>query len=418
MPGNVAIDLISDRTQTIRASVADVQFTLLLSVSLVVGVIFVFLRKAWATIIPAVVVPVSIIGTFAGMYLFGYSLDNLSLMGLTIAVGFLVDDAIVMIENIVRYIEAGETPFAAAVKGAGQMGFTILSITLSLVAAFIPLLLMGGIVGRLFREFAVTVTMAILLSGAIALTLTPVMCAQFLKRETRAERGPGRWAEAGFNALLHGYDRGLRFVLRHQFPALLLTIALLFLSVALYVVVPKGFFPQQDTGFIYGEADGSEDISFAGMRRLTEQLRDVIRQDPAVASVGTFLGATGGNASENAARLMIQLKPYDRRDVNADQVIARLRQRRGASRRHQVLHAGGTGYQCRRPDVAHAVSIHADRHQQRRTQPLGTARVAAHGGAARFAGRGVGPTDRRVAPRADHRSCHRGTDGRVDADGR
>ncbi len=325
VPGNVAIDLISDRTQTIRASVADVQFTLLLSVSLVVGVIFVFLRKAWATIIPAVVVPVSIIGTFAGMYLFGYSLDNLSLMGLTIAVGFLVDDAIVMIENIVRYIEAGETPFAAAVKGAGQMGFTILSITLSLVAAFIPLLLMGGIVGRLFREFAVTVTMAILLSGAIALTLTPVMCAQFLKRETRAERGPGRWAEAGFNALLHGYDRGLRFVLRHQFPALLLTIALLFLSVALYVVVPKGFFPQQDTGFIYGEADGSEDISFAGMRRLTEQLRDVIRQDPAVASVGTFLGATGGNASENAARLMIQLKPYDRRDVNADQVIARLR---------------------------------------------------------------------------------------------
>ncbi len=325
VPGNVAIDLISDRTQTIRASVADVQFTLLLSVSLVVGVIFVFLRKAWATIIPAVVVPVSIIGTFAGMYLFGYILDNLSLMGLTIAVGFLVDDAIVMIENIVRYIEAGETPFAAAVKGAGQMGFTILSITLSLVAAFIPLLLMGGIVGRLFREFAVTVTMAILLSGAIALTLTPVMCAQFLKRETRAERGPGRWAEAGFNALLHGYDRGLRFVLRHQFPALLLTIALLFLSVALYVVVPKGFFPQQDTGFIYGEADGSEDISFAGMRRLTEQLRDVIRQDPAVASVGTFLGATGGNASENAARLMIQLKPYDRRDVNADQVIARLR---------------------------------------------------------------------------------------------
>ena len=302
VPGNVAIDLISDRTQTIRASVADVQFTLLLTVSLVVGVIFVFLRKVWATVIPAVVVPLSIIGTFAGMYLLGYSLDNLSLMGITIAVGFLVDDAIVMIENIVRYIEAGEAPFAAAVKGAGQMGFTILSITLSLVAAFIPLLLMGGIVGRLFREFAVTVTMAILLSGAIALTLTPVMCAQFLKFESKSERGFGRWAEAAFDAVLHGYDRSLRWILRHQFPVLLFTLALICSSVALYIEVPKGFFPQQDTGFIYGEADGPEDISFAGMRRLTEQLRDVIRHDPAVASVGTFLGATGGNASENAAR--------------------------------------------------------------------------------------------------------------------
>ncbi|MGA3398831.1 MAG: efflux RND transporter permease subunit [Acetobacteraceae bacterium] len=325
VPGNVAIDLISDRTQTIRASVADVQFTLLLSVSLVVGVIFVFLRKAWATVIPAVVVPLSIIGTFAGMYLFGYSLDNLSLMGITIAVGFLVDDAIVMIENIVRFIEAGDTPFAAAVKGAGQVGFTILSITFSLVAAFIPLLLMGGIVGRLFREFAVTVTMAILLSGAIALTLTPVMCAQFLKFESKSGRGPGHWAEAGFDAILHGYDRSLRWVLRHQFPALLFTLGLICATVALYIVVPKGFFPQQDTGFIYGEADGSEDISFNGMRVLTEQLGELIRRDPAVASVGTFLGATGGNASENAARMMIQLKPYNQRDVTAEQVIARLR---------------------------------------------------------------------------------------------
>jgi len=325
VPGNVAIDLISDRTQTIRASVADVQVTLLLTVSLVVGVIFVFLRKLWATVIPTVVVPLSIIGTFSGMYLLGYSLDNLSLMGITIAVGFLVDDAIVMIENIVRYIEAGDTPAVAAVKGAGQMGFTILSITLSLVAAFIPLLLMGGIVGRLFREFAVTVTMAILLSAAIALTLTPVMCAQFLKHETNSEHGFGYWAEACFDAVLHGYDRCLCWVLRHQFPALLFTLLLLCSTVVLYIVVPKGFFPQQDTGFIYGEADGPEDISFAGMRHLTEQLRDVIRQDSAVASVGTFLGATGGNASENAARIMIQLKPYDQRDVTAEQVIARLR---------------------------------------------------------------------------------------------
>jgi hydrophobe/amphiphile efflux-1 (HAE1) family protein len=325
VPGTVQIDLISDRTQTIRASVADVQLTLLLTVCLVIGVIFAFLRKVWATVIPAVVIPLSIVGTFAGMYLLGYSLDNLSLMGLTIAVGFLVDDAIVMIENIVRYIEAGEAPFAAAVKGAGQMGFTILSITLSLVAAFIPLLLMGGIVGRLFREFAVTVTMAILLSGAISLTLTPVMCARFLKRESGGERGLGGRAAAGFDAMLHAYDRALRWVLRHQRATLLFTLALVCSTGVLYVVVPKGFFPQQDTGFIYGEADGPQDISFDGMRHLTERLRDVIRQDPAVASVGTFIGATGGNASENAARMMIQLQPFDQRDVSADQVIARLR---------------------------------------------------------------------------------------------
>jgi len=326
VPQTVGIDLVSDRTETIRASVSDVQFTLLLTVALVVAVIFVFLRKIWATVIPAVAVPLSIIGTFAGMYLMGYSLDNLSLMGLTIAVGFVVDDAIVMIENIVRYIEAGEAPFAAAVKGAGQMGFTILSITLSLVAAFIPLLFMGGIVGRLFREFAVTMTMAVLLSGAISLTLTPVMCSRFLRREDNARRGWDRWAEAGFDALLHGYDRGLRFVLRHQLPTLIFTLGLIVLTGYLYVVVPKGFFPQQDTGFIFGEADGAENISFAGMRLLTEQLRDMIRQDPAVAAVGTFLGATGGNTTENTAHMMIQLKPFAQRDVSADQVIARLRQ--------------------------------------------------------------------------------------------
>jgi multidrug efflux pump subunit AcrB len=324
IPGAVKIDLMSDRTLTIRASV--VRFTLILTMCLVVMVIFVFLRKLWATVIPGIAVPLSIIGTFAAMYACGFSLDNLSLMGLTIAVGFVVDDAIVMIENIVRYIEAGDSPFDAAIKGAGQIGFTIVSITCSLVAVFIPLIFMGGIIGRLFREFALTVTIAVVISAFISLTLTPVMCSLFLKHEEAHRRNRvSQWAEDAFDAIIRFYDRGLTWVLRHQFITLLPTLALIVLTGFLYVMIPKGFFPQQDTGFIFGEADARQDTSFAGMSQLMLQLIDKIKADPAIDSVTGFAGSTGGNASESTGRMNIQLKPFDQRDVTADQVIARLR---------------------------------------------------------------------------------------------
>ena len=326
IPPTVKIDLVSDRTLTIRASVSDVRFTLILTVGLVVMVIFVFLRKLWATIIPGIAVPLSIIGTFAVMYMLGYSLDNLSLMGLTIAVGFVVDDAIVMIENIVRYIEAGDPPMEAAMKGAGQIGFTIISITCSLIAVFIPLLFMGGIIGRLFREFAVTVTVSVVVSAVVSLTLTPVMCSLFLRREEKETGGRlNRMAEVFFDRVLHGYDRGLRWVLRHQFPMLLLTLALIGVTGGLYVLIPKGFFPQQDTGFIFGEVDARQDISFTGMSALVREVIAKVRQDPAVSGVVAFVGATGGNATENTGRVFIQLKPFDQRDASSDQVIQRLR---------------------------------------------------------------------------------------------
>jgi hydrophobe/amphiphile efflux-1 (HAE1) family protein len=326
IPAAVRIDLMSDRTVTIRASVSDVRFTLILTMGLVIMVIFVFLRNLWATVIPGIAVPLSILGTFAVMYACGYSLDNLSLMGLTIAVGFVVDDAIVMIENIVRYIEEGYSPFDAAIKGAGQIGFTIISITCSLIAVFIPLIFMGGIIGRLFREFAMTVAIAVVISAFISLTLTPVMCSLFLKHEDASKRNRvSQWAEDAFDAIIRFYDRGLTWVLRHQFITLLPTLALIGLTGFLYVTIPKGFFPQQDTGFIFGEADARQDTSFAGMSQIMLQLIDKIKADPAVDSVTGFAGATGGNASESTGRMNIQLKDYDHRDVTADQVIARLR---------------------------------------------------------------------------------------------
>jgi hydrophobe/amphiphile efflux-1 (HAE1) family protein len=326
VPPTVKVDLVSDRTLTIRASVADVRFTLLLTIGLVVMVIFLFLRKLWATIIPGIAVPLSIVGTFPVMYMLGYNLDNLSLMGLTIAVGFVVDDAIVMIENIVRYIEEGETPLQAALKGAGQIGFTIISITFSLIAVFIPLIFMSGIIGRLFREFAMTVTISVLVSAFVSLTLTPVMCSLFLAREKHGSGGRlNRMAEGFFDGMLHVYESGLKWVLRHQLSMLLGTIALGILTGYLYVIIPKGFFPHQDTGFIFGAAESRQDISFEGMSGLTAKLIDKIQQDPAVGGAMGFVGATGGNATENTARIFIQLKPFEQRDVTADEVIQRLR---------------------------------------------------------------------------------------------
>jgi hydrophobe/amphiphile efflux-1 (HAE1) family protein len=326
IPPSVHVDLISDRSQNIRESVQDVEFTLMLTIGLVVMVIFLFLRNLWATIIPSIVVPLSLVGTFGIMYAVGYSLDNLSLMGLTIAVGFVVDDAIVMIENIVRYLEQGDRPFDAAIKGAGQIGFTIISITFSLIAVFIPLLFMGGIIGRLFREFAVTVTTAVLVSGFVSLTLTPVMCSLFLTRES--QHGTGRFnraAERFFDRMIAGYDRGLKWVFRHQPLMLISTLALIVVTGFLYVYIPKGFFPEQDTGFIFGQAEARQDISFAAMSKIENDFANVILTDPGVSGVVGFNGATGGNSSENTARLFIQLKPLHERKVSAQKIIQRLR---------------------------------------------------------------------------------------------
>jgi hydrophobic/amphiphilic exporter-1 (mainly G- bacteria), HAE1 family len=325
VPPSLKVDQVIDRTITIAASVKDVESSLLLAIVLVVLVIFLFLRSFWATAIPGVTVPLSLLGTFALMYVLGYSLDNLSLMALTIAVGFVVDDAIVMLENIYRHVEEGMTPFDAAIKGAGEIGFTILSISISLVAVFIPLLLMSGIVGRLFREFAVTVTMTIAVSAVVALTLSPMMCALFLRDEKHAEHGRFYMTlERGFQWLIDHYTRGLDYVLRHQRGTLLTFIATVLLAVVLYVVVPKGFFPQQDTGIIAGLTDAPQDVSFDEMMNLQHRLMAVIAQDPAVASWAAFVG--GGRPLNNGF-VVLGLKPRDERDVTADQVIERLRRK-------------------------------------------------------------------------------------------
>jgi hydrophobe/amphiphile efflux-1 (HAE1) family protein len=327
IPPAIQVDLMSDRSLVIRAAVHDVQFTMMITVLLVVLVIFIFLRTLWATVIPSIAVPLSLLATFAIMYLLNYNLDNISLMALTISVGFIVDDAIVMIENIVRYLEQGDRPFDAALKGAGQIGFTIISITCSLIAVFIPLLLMGGIIGRLFREFAVTVSVAVIASAVISLTLTPVMCSLFLKPHDPHHRTNrfNRWAERGFDAFLHGYDRGLRFVLRHQFPALLATLLLMGATAYLYIAIPKGFFPQQDTGFIFGQVQGREDSSFTSVSGLAHQIAAIVAKDPAMQGVFYIGGTYAYNPTEDAVRMFMQLKPHEERDVTAQQVIQRLR---------------------------------------------------------------------------------------------
>jgi hydrophobe/amphiphile efflux-1 (HAE1) family protein len=325
LPPSVHVELMSDRSLITNAAVHDVQMTMIITIALVVLVIFIFLRTVWATIIPSMAVPLSLLATAGIMFGAGYSLDNISLMALTISVGFVVDDAIVMIENIVRYIEQGERPLQAALRGAGQIGFTIISITFSLIAVFIPLFFMGGIIGRLFREFAVTVSVAVVASAVVSLTLTPVMCSLFLKHEAENTGRLNRMAERGFHHLVGAYDRGLRFVFRHQFIMLLLTLSLIGVTGYLYTAIPKGFFPQQDTGFIFGEVDTRQDASFAMTNALRAQIVDIVRQDPAVDHVFSMGGAYSYNPTENTARVFIQLKPFDERDVTADQVIERLR---------------------------------------------------------------------------------------------
>jgi multidrug efflux pump len=325
LPSAVDVKVLTDRTTTIRASVTDVQFSLLLTVGLVVMVIFLFLRNLSATIIPSVAVPLSIVGTFGVMYLLGYSLNNLTLMALTISTGFVVDDAIVMIENITRYIEHGDSPLEAALKGSEQIGFTIVSLTVSLIAVLIPLLFMGDIVGRLFREFAVTLAVTILVSAVVSLTLTPMMCARLLRHQKESEKGWFyRKSEQGFESVIAFYGRTLRFVLRYRTITLLVTIGTLVGTIYLYVIVPKGFFPVQDTGVILGVSEAPQDISFGAMATRQQTLTDVILKDPAVASLSSFIGIDGTNATTNTGRIQINLKPLDQRRTSASDVIRRL----------------------------------------------------------------------------------------------
>ena len=328
LPRAVEVRVLADRTTTIRASVADVQFEMMLTVALVVMVIFLFLRSLRATLIPSVAVPLSLVGTFGAMYLLGYSLNNLSLMALTISTGFVVDDAIVMIENISRYIEEGEPPLQAALKGAEQIGFTIVSLTVSLIAVLIPLLFMGDIVGRLFREFAVTLAITILVSAVVSLTLTPMMCAKLLKHRPQATQGRLYQAsERVFERVIGFYGRTLQTVLRHRRATLVVTALTLVGTIALYVFVPKGFFPVQDTGVLLGISEAPQNVSFAAMAERQQALVKAILEDPAVASVSSFIGIDGVNTTLNSGRIQINLKPIEERLVSASDLIRRLQPR-------------------------------------------------------------------------------------------
>ncbi len=325
LPSSVAVSVLTDRTITIRASVRDVEEELGLTIVLVVLVIFLFLRNLPATIIPSIAVPLSLVGTFGLMYLLGYSLNNLTLMALTISTGFVVDDAIVMIENISRFIEAGDPPLKAALKGSEQIGFTIVSLSISLIAVLIPLLFMGDIVGRLFREFAVTLSVTIVVSAVVSLTLTPMMAARILRHKAEAEQGRFyRVSEHAFQWIIGQYGRTLTWVLRHQTGTLMVAIATLVATILLYIYVPKGFFPVQDTGVILGVSEASQSVSFPAMARRQQQLVDVILKDPAVESLSSFIGVDGTNVTLNTGRIQINLKPLEERGINASDVIRRL----------------------------------------------------------------------------------------------
>ena len=326
LPASMDVSILTDRTTTIRASVRDVKFSLMLTIALVVLAIFLFLRNVYATIIPSVAVPLSLVGTLGIMYLLGYSLNNLTLMALTISTGFVVDDAIVMIENVFRYIELGEQPLQAALKGAEQIGFTIISLTISLIAGLIPLLFMGDIVGRLFREFAVTLSVTILVSACVSLSLTPMMCSRLLKAKAD-EKKHGRFFEVTegiYNRIVNFYARTLQTILKHQTATLFVAVGTLVLTILLYVVVPKGFFPVQDTGVIQGISDAAQNISFTAMAERQQALAQVILKDPAVESLSSFIGVDGINATLNSGRILINLKPLEERKISASDVIRRL----------------------------------------------------------------------------------------------
>jgi multidrug efflux pump len=325
LPSAIETTILTDRTTTIRASVADVQFELMLTIALVVMVIFLFLRTLAATVIPSIAVPLSLVGTFGAMYLLGYSLNNLTLMALTISTGFVVDDAIVMIENIARYIEEGEAPMQAALKGAEQIGFTILSLTVSLIAVLIPLLFMGDIVGRLFREFAITLSVTILISAVVSLTLTPMMCARLLKHKPESEQGRlYRFSERVFVAIIAFYGKTLQVILEHQFFTLMVAAGTLAGTVILFLLIPKGFFPVQDTGVILGVSEAAQTVSFPAMAKAQQQLAKIILKDPAVDSLSSFIGVDGTNTTINSGRIQINLKPIEERRITASDIIRRL----------------------------------------------------------------------------------------------
>ena len=325
LPAAVQVKVLTDRTVTIRASVRDVEFELMLTVALVVMVIFLFLRNLAATIIPSVAVPLSIVGTFGVMYLLGYSLNNLTLMALTISTGFVVDDAIVMIENISRFIEEGDSAMQAVLKGSEQIGFTIMSLTVSLIAVLIPLLFMSDVVGRLFREFAITLAVIILVSAVVSLTLTPMMCSRILQEKASAKQTRFYyWSEKVFNSIIAAYGRALKVILRHRFATLMVTISTFVATVILFIVVPKGFFPVQDTGVILGISEAPQTVSFTSMAQLQQKLVDVVLQDPAVDNVSSFIGVDGTNTTLNSGRIQINLKPLDVRKESATDVIHRM----------------------------------------------------------------------------------------------
>ena len=325
LPASVQVHVLTDRTTTIRASVKDVEFELMLTIALVVMVIFLFLRNFAATIIPSVAVPLSIVGTFGVMYLLGYSLNNLTLMALTISTGFVVDDAIVMIENISRFIEEGMSPMQAALKGSEQIGFTIMSLTVSLIAVLIPLLFMSDVVGRLFREFAITLAITILVSAVVSLTLTPMMCSRILKDKKNAQESRFyHWSEDVFNRIIQSYGRMLQVILRHRFVTLMVTISTFVATILLFIVIPKGFFPVQDTGVILGISEAPQTVSFVSMAELQRKLVDVVLQDPAVDNVSSFIGVDGTNTTLNSGRIQIQLKPLEDRKISATDVIRRM----------------------------------------------------------------------------------------------
>ena len=388
IPSAIDTEIVLDRTLTIRASVRDVERSLMISISLVILVVFVFLRNVRATLIPSVAVPVSLIGTFGVMYLCHYSIDNLSLMALTISTGFVVDDAIVVIENITRYLEQGMPPMQAALKGASEIGFTVLSISISLVAVFIPILMMGGIVGRLFREFAVILSVAILVSLAISLTTTPMMCSRLLKNLRDEQHGIAyRASERAFNSVLGFYERSLGWVLEHSALTLIVLGITIAFNFYLFAIVPKGFFPQQDNGTVFGGIQGSQDISFQAMQKATARIVDVVKADPAVANAMAF---TGGNGPTNGGFIYLGLKPRAERNVNANQVIDRVRPKllsvAGANtflQAGQDLRIGGRSEQ--RP-----ISVHNSERQFTGSRAVGP---------------GASPTDAEIA--APHRRQYR-----------
>jgi HAE1 family hydrophobic/amphiphilic exporter-1 len=324
IPKSIEMGILYDRSLSIRASIHDVQFTLILSIALVVMVIFLFLRDLPATMIPSMALPIAIIGTFAVMHLLGYSLDNLSLMALTLSVGFVVDDAIVVLENIVRHREMGESPMAAALKGSQEVSFTILSMTLSLVAVFIPIIFMGGLIGKLFHEFAITISIAILVSGFVSLSLTPMLCSRFLKSPNHQQNRFAKFLESGFDALLKGYEWTLKLVLKHRRITMASSLLLLLLTFFLFTIVPKGFIPTEDTGQLMASTKAAQDISFDDMLKHQQEVVDIIRQDPNIAALNSIVGSSGPNASVNSGRITIRLKPRDQRQLSADEIIQKL----------------------------------------------------------------------------------------------